>query len=221
MTSRSVAAEPKRDASGGWSFVVDLGPDPATGKRRQVRRRGLKTKKAALDELTRLRSQALEGVYVAKQSTTMREYLSSWLATLPAKGLRENTIRSYERTVEHRAYPHIGAVRLQALTPLHLDTMYAALLESGRADGHGGLSPRSVRYLHAILSHALNDAERKGLVLRGSTGRAGSTARTPRVVPIGPRKISRRGPHRPSFRAVPAARAWRTAALRSCRVAVG
>lgn len=32
-----------------WSFVVDLGPDPATGRRRQARRSGFATKKEAAE----------------------------------------------------------------------------------------------------------------------------------------------------------------------------
>src|SRR5689334_7505409 len=55
VMKRSPVAAPKRDPrTGRWSFVLDAGPDPATGKRQQVRRRGFATKKEAAVELDRL-----------------------------------------------------------------------------------------------------------------------------------------------------------------------
>ncbi len=52
------AAPRKDETTGTWWFVVDLGPGP-DGKRRQARRRGFPTKKAAQEELDRLRVRAL------------------------------------------------------------------------------------------------------------------------------------------------------------------
>ncbi len=49
---------------------------------------------------------------------------------------------------------------------MDLDRLYARLLECGRRDGKGGLSPRMVRYVHVILSKALSDAVRKRLIAR-------------------------------------------------------
>jgi integrase len=47
-----------------------------------------------------------------------------------------------------------------------LDGLYARLITSGRRDGAGGLSLRTVRYIHTIMRKALGDADRKGLVQR-------------------------------------------------------
>ncbi len=50
----------RRDGPG-WSFVVDNGIDPATGKRRQVRRRGFRTRKEADAALASLLKAAQRG----------------------------------------------------------------------------------------------------------------------------------------------------------------
>ncbi len=48
-----------------------------------------------------------------------------------------------------------------------LNTLYAALLADGkRSNGGGGLSPRTVRYIHTILHRALKDAVRWGRLVR-------------------------------------------------------
>jgi len=73
---------PRRDPeSGTWSFVVDLGLGP-NGKRRQARRRGFPTKKAAQEALDRLRVSAREGTHVAIDRMTVGDYLEQWGETL-------------------------------------------------------------------------------------------------------------------------------------------
>lgn len=67
--------------------------------------------------------------------------------------------------------PTIGAARLQSLTPVDLDRLYARLLSSGRRDGRGGLSAKTVRSISTTIGKALSDAEKKGLVARTSPGR--------------------------------------------------
>jgi integrase len=57
-------------------------------------------------------------------------------------------------------------VPLQKLQPAHLQTLYSEKLASGRADGNGGLAPRTVQYLHRILREALHQAVKWQLVNR-------------------------------------------------------
>ena len=59
--------------------------------------------------------------------------------------------------------PRIGDIALQKLTPEDLDEFYAQLLIDGKLNGdRGGLSVKTVRYIHGILRKALADAQRKG-----------------------------------------------------------
>ncbi len=51
--TRSGSAIPRKDqATGTWSFVLDIGTAP-DGRRRQAKRRGFPTKRAAQEELDR------------------------------------------------------------------------------------------------------------------------------------------------------------------------
>jgi integrase len=85
--------------------------------------------------------------------------------------LRPSTYEGYKRIVDTRIVPRIGDLRLQRLSPADLQRLYAELLEDGKlnakVDGKRvGLSPKSVRNVHAVLRHALNDALRWDLVPR-------------------------------------------------------
>ena len=62
--------------------------------------------------------------------------------------------------------PRLGRLQIQDLTSGHLDSLYTDLLNGGRADGSGGLSPKTVRYIHNTVHKALRDAQRKQLIHR-------------------------------------------------------
>ena len=75
-----------------WSFVVDLGPDPATGRRREARRSGYATKKAAEAALRDLATAADAGTAVSRSRITLSQFLTDWLETINNQ-LSTNIIR--------------------------------------------------------------------------------------------------------------------------------
>jgi len=159
----------KRDESGKWFYVVDVvGLD---GKRRQSKRRGFATKKAAQVALTELQADKQRGVFVAAERTTLGQFLiEDWLPARRAS-LRPSTVVSYEQLIRNYVLPRIGGVRLQAVDGPTLNRLYADLLESGRIDtrkmAHGaGLAPKTVRNLHGVLTKAFRDAIRWDRVQR-------------------------------------------------------
>jgi hypothetical protein len=82
-----------------WSFVVDLGPDPATGRRRQARRSGFTTKKAAEAALRDLATAADAGTAVSRSRITVSQFLTDWLESIKPR-VRETTWVSYRMAVE-------------------------------------------------------------------------------------------------------------------------
>ena len=129
------SAVPKRDPSNGtWWFVVELAAK-ADGRRRQVKRRGFKTKAAAQAALDELRVNARQGTYVAPVRQTLKDFLTNeWLPIVKRK-LAESTWESYERNIRHHVVPQLGSVQLQALDGGMLNRLYSELLVSGRVRG--------------------------------------------------------------------------------------
>lgn len=104
-----------KNSRGTWGFVVDLGTDPATGKRRQARRSGFRTKKEAEEELRRLQNEADKGVVVKKQdgNITFEEFSQDWLEWYAATaGVKESTVTNRRRYLR-QACQFIGGMKIK------------------------------------------------------------------------------------------------------------
>jgi integrase len=92
---------------------------------------------------------------------TLGDYLDRWLADGVRNTVRRSTYVRYEGLVRNHIKPAIGRVKLRALTPLHVRSLYREKLEE--------LSPRSVNYIHVTLHKALEQAVEDGLIPRNVT----------------------------------------------------
>lgn len=146
-----------------WSYVVDAGRDPSTGRRRQLTKGGFRTKREAERTLGELVRTLEDGTYVARDPQTLGEWIERWLETMAPK-IRESTLRDYRNGL-HRVSDRLGRVPLQSLRPLDIEELYASLLQDGHRYG-GGLAPKTVRNIHIALRRSLADAHRFGLVPR-------------------------------------------------------
>ncbi|HHY94046.1 MAG TPA: site-specific integrase [Firmicutes bacterium] len=141
-----------------WTIVIDLGHDPATGKRKRLKRAFRGTKKEAEQELARLLVELEKGTHVEPARMTVAEYLVSWLEA-HGPNLAPSTLDSYRRIVTKHLVPALGTIPLAKLLPLHLQTYYADALAAG-------LSPRTVLYHHRVLREALQHAVKWQMVPR-------------------------------------------------------
>ncbi len=164
-----------------WYFwaELDAGPD---GKRRQVSRGGFRTRREAEAAFAVYRDEVRRGGHVDTSKVRLQEYLvDEWLPAIKAS-VKESTHAHYRRNVRQHLVPRLGAQRLSALSPAALNAMYADLLANGRADGTGGLAPKSVKEVHTILHKALHDAVRWGRIGRNPADLAEPpTARSPEM----------------------------------------
>ena len=146
-----------------WGYVVDVGRDPATGKRKQRTKGGFRTRAAAEDALTEVLNEIRSGTVVAPSSVTLEEYLTEWLTTVRPQ-LRETTWASYGVAVQRICWG-LGAGKLQALTAVEVERFYARLVNEGGPAGRP-LAAKTVRNTHIVLHRALADAERLRLAMR-------------------------------------------------------
>lgn len=149
-----------------YRFVIDIGRDPTTKKRRQLTKT-YDTKKEARAEYARIRHQTEEATFVAPAKLTLGEWLDTWLksATIDVEKATAHNYEDALRPVKER----LGSHRLQRLSEEDVDELVAWMLSSGRKRGGKpgtGLSVRSVQLTLGRLRAALNMAVRRKLVVR-------------------------------------------------------
>jgi integrase len=141
-----------------WTLVVDLGPDPVTGRRRQHSRAVRGTKREAEAELVRILDDRNSGVEQPSGRVTVAEYLARWLRDYVEPSLAPKTQATYRDVIRVHLVPELGSLKLAALRPSHIQSLYTRL--------GSRLSPRSIQRYHQVLHAALRQAVRWQLLVR-------------------------------------------------------
>jgi len=159
-----------RDANGKIRFNVKVYDvryrykDEATGENISTIKRGFTTKGDAEKFLVELNYNLERKSFVAPTIILVSDYLIDWIDSYVAVNLKRSTYLSYRRIVEKQIIPIIGGIDLKNLLPDNIDKMYAYLLKEGRSDNNGGLSAKTVLYIHRVLNEALEHAVKKRII---------------------------------------------------------
>ena len=133
---------------------------------------GFRTRKEAEVARTKIVGDLHDGTYTEPTRLTLREWVEDkWLPTVETQ-VKPSTFESYGRNMSHHVLPTLGGRSVRDIGPGQLNSLYADLLANGRRNGPGGLSAKTVRYIHTILHKALADALDAGLVATNVAERA-------------------------------------------------
>jgi integrase len=149
----------RKRGKGNWYAVLSV-KDAQTGKRKVQWRSlpGCKGKREAQQECARILTEMQSVAYVAPDKTTVAQFLERWLAHIKTQ-VTASTHERYSELVHNNITPALGAARLTKLRPEQISGAYSRALTDGRCDGKsGGLDPRTVRHMHAVLKQALQQA---------------------------------------------------------------
>ena len=146
-----------------WTVQVYKGRDPATGKKRYYSEAVKGTKAAAQRKLTEILHEMDTGSFVAPGGLTVGEYLDEWVEGECGGTVRPGSVRSYRMVVEQYLKPTLGGIRLHQLKPGDVRETESILLSRGGVGGKK-LSSTTVNNIHMVLSSALTNAVRVGLV---------------------------------------------------------
>ena len=108
------------------------------------------TREVVQERLREAQRQAHAGQLVLGRDQAVSLYLERWLAEAVRHSVRPKTYENYDLCVR-RVLPHLGRVRLRALTPEQIQYALGKLLETG-------LARRTVRQVHMVLRLALKQA---------------------------------------------------------------
>jgi integrase len=154
----------KERSPGHWAIVIDV-RDAETGKRKRRWHSFAGTKRQAQVECARLLTEQKAGTAVDPSRMTLAAFLERWIEHMQG----QVSPRSHERYAElcrKNIAPLLGGLTLAKLQPAQISAAYATALTSGRRDGTGGLSARTITHMHRALRQALQQAVRWQLLAR-------------------------------------------------------
>jgi integrase len=100
---------------------------------------------------------AARGIVYEDEGTTVKGWMERWLEDSAKGDLGHRAYTNYMLQIRRHISPALGRIKLKNLNPAHVQSLYAAKLRDG-------LKPSSVRYIHAVLHRALEQAVRFNLI---------------------------------------------------------
>ncbi len=153
-------------ADGKWMGQVSVGRDPITGKIKRQTFYG-KTRDEVRQKITKVQFDIQQGAYIEPSKLTFGEWIDTWLKHYKTASIRPTTLTSYEYIIRIHIKPSIGHIPLKDLKAEQLQAMYNDKFMNGNTTKKGGgLSARTVRYIHVIIHEALAQAQKNDLVIR-------------------------------------------------------
>ena len=145
---------------GTWEARVTLGRDPGTGKQKQKSIYG-KSEKEVAEKLRAITHEIDQGIYVEPSKITVRQWLDIWLKEY-CGSVKENTLVSYRIQAETNIAPLIGAVKLCALQPHHIQNAINTMQKRPEKP----LSPKSIKNAFGVLHKAMDQAVLNGYIIK-------------------------------------------------------
>ena len=99
------------------------------------------------------------GTFVQQSSLSLNKFLDDWLTSAAKPRVSERTYAEYDALIRRYVREPLGKTMLSDLRALQIQNLYSQMQERG-------LSPRVVRYTHAVLSSALKQGVRWGMLQR-------------------------------------------------------
>lgn len=146
----------RRESDGLWVGRIELGWIDGVRRRRTVYGRTMAEAQAKM----RTAREAAAAGNLATRGTPLAAWLTYWLAeVVPGKRkMTPRTVATYESYCHNYLMPCLGKVHLDKLAARHVRDL------QNYVTGRKGLSPTTASHAQAVLSTALNDAIREGLL---------------------------------------------------------
>ena len=160
----------RKRKDGRWEGRYTAGRDSETGK--PIYKNVLGRTQSEVKEKLKTAIKATQSLDFSKTGQyTLGQWMDVWYENYAKVKVRPSSHQTYKGYIENHIKPNIGDILLEKLTTLELQRLYKTLLTKGRVDrleSKGqprGLSPKTVRNIHQILSSALKLAQEQRIIL--------------------------------------------------------
>ncbi|WP_051898542.1 tyrosine-type recombinase/integrase [Sciscionella sediminilitoris] len=117
-----------------WGYVLDIGHDPLTGKRKQQTKGGFTTEGDAWDALVEANTALKTKKFVKPSKRTVAEFFAEWFPAVKLS-LKTTTFGNYQNYANAYVLPIIGNRQLQQIETDTITKLWSYLAEKGRVKG--------------------------------------------------------------------------------------
>ena len=160
----------RRRTDGRWEGRYTAGRHPETGK--PIYKNVLGKTQAEVREKLKRAIEDTKGLDIVKAGQyTLGQWMELWFEHYARLKVRPSSHQTYRGYIDNHIKPYVGSIPLNKLTSLDLQKLYKQLLAEGRVDrieAKGqprGLSAKTVRNIHQVISSALELAKGQKLLL--------------------------------------------------------
>ncbi len=159
----------RKRPDGRWEGRYTAGRDPETGKTVYKNVLG-KTQAEVKVKLKQAIQENTEVDTLKAEKYTIGQWMDVWFENYAKIKVRPSSHQTYRGYIDNHIKPNIGKIPLGKLTTLELQKFYKKLLSKGRVDrieAKGqpkGLSPKTVRNIHQVISSAMDFARSQKLI---------------------------------------------------------
>ena len=136
---------------GRWVMQIWLGD-----KYKQVY---VKSEKEGIKKLREAQRELEQGILPTGPDQTLKQYIEYWLEEVHKPTIRLSSYVKYRKIINSYIIPVLGDMKLQKLTPQHINSLY-------RQKEKDGLQSSTINTIHGVLHRALDNAVKWGYVAR-------------------------------------------------------
>jgi integrase len=133
-----------------WAFVIDVGRDDVTGKRKQKWKSGFRTRAEAEQAMREALADLDGGRDPFPKKMTVRDFFTQWLKHWETQ-VRPKTLAGYRTLVHEHVLPVIGNLRMDVVRPAHIINVLGEMDRKGR-------SLTTQVHAHAVMNKAFGTA---------------------------------------------------------------
>lgn len=116
-----------------WAYILDVGIDPKTGKRKQKKKSGFKTKTEAQEAAALLTVEISQGTYIQESNSTFEEFAEEWIKIYQATGkVKVSTIRVRRHEIT-RLMDYFAKLKIKDITRVKYQNALNDLMARGYA----------------------------------------------------------------------------------------
>ena len=153
-----------KNKEGYWEARITKGYN-AQGKQ-QLKYFSAKTRQEVVKKLNDYIAEKNKGTYLEPNEETVAQWLDYWHKNYVINNVKISTRVCDESIIEKHLKPRLGKIKLIELKGKDVQKIYNEMMLTGRVDGKGGLSAKTIRNIHLVLHRAMEQAVKDDLIIK-------------------------------------------------------